>query len=419
MLNVALTGNVAAGKTTVGTWFAQWGATLIDADELVRQVQAPGSAVLAAIAEKFGPAMIREDGALDRARLRRRVMADQDALAALNSIVHPAVQRMRAQRASEAALGGDCILVNDIPLLFEVLDPTQFDLVVLVDAPVDVRRQRLVTERRLPPDEADRLLASQMDARDKRGRSDFVIDNAGSLDDLEQASWDVWRAVRERAAHAMGVRGSVLLTVLAHPTDETFAIGGTLARYAEAGAEVHVVTATAGGASVTELHRACEILGVSDVHPLEYSDGELPPDSSEGASTVEALLRQHGPAVVITVGPDGLTGHPDHKAVHRWTLTAWQACGSRGLLYYITYPQHVAEPLGRLASRPAEEIVAALDIRPWQDVKRAAIAAHASQRFPFELDAPETVPLFEREWFADVRSGTASRIELFSALDTD
>jgi dephospho-CoA kinase len=106
MLNVALTGNTAAGKTTVGACFARWGATLIDADELVRHVQAPGSPVLAAIAEEFGAGMIRNDGTLDRARLRRRVMANQDALTALNSIVHPAVQQMRAQRTEEAAVRG-------------------------------------------------------------------------------------------------------------------------------------------------------------------------------------------------------------------------------------------------------------------------------------------------------------------------
>jgi dephospho-CoA kinase len=420
MLNVALTGNTAAGKTTVGACFARWGATLIDADELVRHVQAPGSPVLAAIAEEFGAGMIRNDGTLDRARLRRRVMANQDALTALNSIVHPAVQQMRAQRTEEAIHAGVCILVNDIPLLFEVLDPAQFDLVVLVDAPVNVRRQRLVMQRRLPPHEADRLMTSQMDAREKRGRSDYVIDNAGSLADLERAAWDVWQALRERAARAIEVRGATLLTVLAHPDDGAFAIGGSLARYAEAGAEIHLASATSGGAGASqEFRRASEILGARDIHLLGYPDGGLSPDSSPGVVAVESLLRQLAPAVVITFGPDGITGHPDHKAVHHWTLTAWQACGSSGLLYYITYPHHVAERLGRLASRREEEIVTALDIRPWQDVKRAAIAAHASQRFPFELGAPETVPLFEREWFAGVRPGTVPRAELFGTLDTD
>ena len=95
MLNVGLTGNIAAGKSTVVGAFARWGATVIDADELVREVQVPGSPVLAAIAERFGTTMLDAGGALDRAALRRTVAGDDDALASLNAIVHPVVQRRR------------------------------------------------------------------------------------------------------------------------------------------------------------------------------------------------------------------------------------------------------------------------------------------------------------------------------------
>jgi dephospho-CoA kinase len=430
MLNVALTGNAAAGKSTVASCFARWGATLIDADELVRHVQGPGSAVLAAIAGEFGEAMIRDDGTLDRPRLRRLVMADRKALDVLNAMVHPAVQRRRAQLAAEATRSGDCVVVNDIPLLFEVLDPAQFDVVVLVDAPVAVRRQRLVQERGLSSDEADRLMASQMDAREKRVRSDFVIDNTRSVADLERASWEVWRTLRVRAAKGFQVEGGSLLAVLAHPDDEAFAIGGTLARYADAGVEVHVVSATAGEAGgsreglsdseslpearLREFHRASEILGVRQTHLLGYPDGGLSPDSGPGVAAVESLLHRLDPQVIITFGPDGATGHSDHKAVHHWTRAAWLACGHRGFLYYLTYPHTVAKSLGGgLAGRPEEEIVTALDIRPWQDVKRAAIDAHASQRFPFDRSAPETAPLFEREWFAGERRVAAPLVELF------
>src|SRR2546429_4397652 len=103
MLNVALTGNIAAGKSTVVDLFRRWGATIIDADELARQAQAPGGAVLAAIAQRFGADVLAADGSLDRAALRGKVMGDQAALDALNAIVHPAVRSRRDELVREAA----------------------------------------------------------------------------------------------------------------------------------------------------------------------------------------------------------------------------------------------------------------------------------------------------------------------------
>lgn len=198
MLNVALTGNVASGKSTVLRHFADWGATIIDADQLVREAQQPGSPTLAAIAERFGSGVLRPDGSLDRDALRRTVMADETARHALNAIVHPVVRRRRDELATEARTRGDEILVNDIPLLFETLDPGAFDIVVLVDAPAAERRRRLVTQRELSADEADRLMAAQLPAERKRDRSAIVIDNDGSLAQLEQrarAAWDVIRDI--------------------------------------------------------------------------------------------------------------------------------------------------------------------------------------------------------------------------------
>src|SRR3989442_1415466 len=142
VLNVALTGNIAAGKSTVVDLFRRWGATIVDADVLVREAQAPGGEVLAAIAGRFGADVLASDGTLDRAALRGKVMGDQAALDALNQIVHPAVRRRREELLREAREGGDLLVVNDIPLLFEALDPAQFDAVVLVDAAVALRRAR-------------------------------------------------------------------------------------------------------------------------------------------------------------------------------------------------------------------------------------------------------------------------------------
>jgi dephospho-CoA kinase len=195
MLNVALTGNIASGKSTVSELFRGWGATVIDADALAREAQAPGTPVLAAIIARFGTAVLHPDGTLDRAALRRRVMGDQAALAALNAIVHPEVRRRRLELARAAAARGDSIVVSESPLLFEAADPTAFDIVVLVDAPVELRRQRLLQSRNLSQDEADRMLASQQPTDGKRCRSDYVIDNIGDLVALESAARAVWLAL--------------------------------------------------------------------------------------------------------------------------------------------------------------------------------------------------------------------------------
>jgi dephospho-CoA kinase len=200
MLHIALTGNIGAGKTTVANLFRRWGATVIDADALVREAQAPGSPVLTAIAERFGADVLGSDGALDRAALRRRVMGDAAALAALNALVHPAVQRRRAQLASAAEARGDRIVVSDIPLLFEVADPTAFDAVVLVDAPVEIRRARLLRDRELTATEAERMIEAQQAAESKRARSDYVIENGADLAALEAGARRVWAALEARAA---------------------------------------------------------------------------------------------------------------------------------------------------------------------------------------------------------------------------
>jgi len=203
MLNIALTGNVAAGKSSVVRWFAKWGATIIDSDALVREVQRPGSSTLAALADRFGQDVVRPDGSLDRAALRSKVLANGDALASLNAIVHPAVQRKRQALVAEAARRGDHIVVNDIPLLFEVLNPDEFDFVVLVDAPQELRRQRLL-KRGLSLHDASRLIAAQLPSHVKRARSDIVIENDGTLDELREAARRAWEAICKRAAGTNG-----------------------------------------------------------------------------------------------------------------------------------------------------------------------------------------------------------------------
>ncbi len=192
MLNVALTGNIAAGKSTVAALFRQWGATLIDADQLVREVQSPGSPVLAAIGRRFGADLIDAAGRLDRGALRRRVLGDPAALADLNHLVHPAVLQRRTALEAEARARGDRIVISDIPLLFEASDPEAFDVVILVDAPPEVRRARLLATRGLSAEEADRLLAAQAPSGPKRARSTYVIDNDADRATLEVRARAVW-----------------------------------------------------------------------------------------------------------------------------------------------------------------------------------------------------------------------------------
>jgi dephospho-CoA kinase len=199
MLNVALTGNIASGKSTVAELFQRWGATVIDADRLVRESQAPGQPVLRAIAKALGEEFIGPGGELRRDALRRRIMDDPAARATLERLVHPEVLRRRTALESAARARGDRIGVSDIPLLFESADPSLFDAVVLVDAAPAMRKRRLIAERGLSEEEATSMIASQMPSVLKRTRSTYVIDNDGSREELEQAAAVVWRALLARA----------------------------------------------------------------------------------------------------------------------------------------------------------------------------------------------------------------------------
>jgi dephospho-CoA kinase len=199
MLSIALTGNIGAGKSTVAELFRRWGATIIDSDQLVREAQIPGHAALQQVAGRFGRQMIRPDGTLDRAKLRAVVLADPEALEALNSIMHPEVHRRRWELLAEARARGDRIVVSDIPLLFEAADPAEFDAVVLVDAPESVRRERLLQSRSLPAHELDRLISAQIPSASKRRRSDYVIENEGDHQALERSAGSVWKALLARA----------------------------------------------------------------------------------------------------------------------------------------------------------------------------------------------------------------------------
>jgi dephospho-CoA kinase len=208
MLLVGLTGNIAAGKSTVVRRFAERGATVVDADVLARQAVEPGMPAYTQIVRRWGNDVLAPDGMLDRAVLRQQVFGDQLQLEELNRIIHPEVLRMRDRLVAEARARGDRIVICDIPLLFERRLTEEFDRIVLVDAPRGVRLERLMHDRGLRETEAMDMIAAQMPAELKRARADYVIDNVGSVADVERAADTVWTSL-QRDASLQGDRAAL------------------------------------------------------------------------------------------------------------------------------------------------------------------------------------------------------------------
>ncbi len=199
MLLVGLTGNIASGKSTVAILLAARGATIIDADVLARRVVEEGTPAYREIVERWGRDVLSPDGFLDRGALRRRVFRDQDELEELNRIVHPEVAKLRDQLVAEARERGDRVVVCDIPLLFERHLTGDFDRIVLVDAPRPMRLERLVRTRGLDETEAMDMIAAQMPAELKRARADFILDNVGTVSELEERVHHLWSALEREA----------------------------------------------------------------------------------------------------------------------------------------------------------------------------------------------------------------------------
>ncbi len=182
---IGLSGGIASGKSTIGRRLEELGAIRIDADRLARDAVLPGTPALAGIAQRFGSDVIASDGTLDRPALGRLVFGDGTELAALNEIVHPAVREL-ARRGIEAARSADpdAVVVYEIPLLVETratgVDGLAWDLVVIADAPAELRERRLIELRGMDPDEARQRVRSQADDSDRRAIADVLIDTSGS-----------------------------------------------------------------------------------------------------------------------------------------------------------------------------------------------------------------------------------------------
>jgi dephospho-CoA kinase len=202
---VALTGGIASGKSTIARRLAEHGAVVIDADQLVREVQAPGSPVLDAIADAFGDDMLRPDGSLDRAALGTRVFGDEAAIRRLNAIVHPAVRAESARRFAEAfAADPAAVVVYDVPLLVEARAEDPWELVVVAHAPADVRAARLVELRGLSEAEAAARIASQAPDEARLRIADVVVDTAGTLDDTLRQTDELWNRLPEHVGGRTG-----------------------------------------------------------------------------------------------------------------------------------------------------------------------------------------------------------------------
>ena len=200
MLKVGLTGGIGAGKSEVSRLLASYGAVLVDADLIAREVVAPGTPGLAAVVAEFGEGVLLPDGSLDRPGLGSVVFADPARLAALNAIVHPLVRDRSAELERRA--GPADVLVNDVPLLAENGLAKVFDLVVVVDAAEGTRLDRLVRLRGMAEGEARARMAAQSSREDRLAIADLVIDNDGPLEALEPQVREVWAELRRRAQQA-------------------------------------------------------------------------------------------------------------------------------------------------------------------------------------------------------------------------
>jgi len=190
MLRVGLTGGVASGKSTVSEMLRELGAVVIDADQLAREVVAPGSEGLKEVVDAFGPEVLTEDGELDRPAMGAIVFADEEARRRLEAIIHP---RVRARGAElEAAAGHDSVVVHDIPLLAETGQGGGFDAVVVVDVPVETQVERMMNLRGMSREEAEARVAAQATREQRQAVATYVIDNSGTLEDLRDKVTEVF-----------------------------------------------------------------------------------------------------------------------------------------------------------------------------------------------------------------------------------
>jgi dephospho-CoA kinase len=198
VLLVGLTGGIGSGKSTVSGLLAARGAVIVDADAIVKELQQPGMPVFDAMVERFGPEIVAPDGHLDRAAVAAAVFNDEQARKDLEGIVHPAVGAVMIQRLAEHA-GTDRIVVYDVPLLVES-GKKGYGAVVVVDVDPDIAVRRLVEHRGFDEADARQRIASQVPRAERLAVADRVLDNSGTVEDLERQVDDLWAWLVQREA---------------------------------------------------------------------------------------------------------------------------------------------------------------------------------------------------------------------------
>jgi dephospho-CoA kinase len=187
---VGLTGGIASGKSTVSAMLAELGAVVIDADQLAREVVAPGTEGLRRVVEEFGPGVLTVDGELDRPAVGAIVFADDDARRRLEAIIHPLVRARGAEL--EAAAPDGAVVVHDIPLLAETGQAGAFDAVIVVDTPVETQVERMTALRGWSAEDARARVAAQASREQRRAVATYVIENTGTLEDLRDRVTEVF-----------------------------------------------------------------------------------------------------------------------------------------------------------------------------------------------------------------------------------
>ena len=199
---VGLTGGIGSGKSTVSRLLIERGAVIVDADAIVKDLQAAGQPVFDAIVERFGPTVVGADGELDRPALAAIVFGDPEMLKKLNAIVHPAV-RDEIVRQSEVEVDTDKVVVLDVPLMVEGIRYGSSGMIV-VDLPVDIAVERLVSQRGFTEADARARMARQATREQRLAQADFVVDNSGTAEQLEAQIPALWEWVHTLPDHVIG-----------------------------------------------------------------------------------------------------------------------------------------------------------------------------------------------------------------------
>ncbi len=193
MISIGLTGNVGSGKSTVARiWKQERGALLIDADQIGRSVVQPGSRCLAGLVQRFGKEILLPDGSLNRRRMAVMAFSDRENLEALNSIVHPEIIRKINNQLQEARSQGAGAVVVDAALIFEFGFERYLDVVVAVDAPREIKIERMLAKGKINRETLEKILDAQLPADELKAKADHVLDNSADEESFRESALELF-----------------------------------------------------------------------------------------------------------------------------------------------------------------------------------------------------------------------------------